>query len=244
MRETRTVDRTDLQNAMAGTKASHERLLGTLDGFRDDQVAEPSLLPGWSRGHLLTHIARNADSHVRMLGGAAEGKRLEQYVGGAGGRAAAIEEGAARAAQELVNDIKSTAAALFHTWETMPDEAWDQEVVAIHGGQPAWVCVLSRWRETEMHHSDLDLGYEWTEWPQHFVAANLPVVTGTLDSRLPAGVRLELSATDSGYETSAGRGNRVTVRGPEAALLAWVSGRSDADLAVDGNALPDLGSWM
>src|ERR1035441_5721059 len=41
--------------------AATARLLATSAGFTDAQVREPSLLPGWTRGHGLSHVARNAD---------------------------------------------------------------------------------------------------------------------------------------------------------------------------------------
>ncbi len=44
----------------------------------------PSLLPEWSDGHVLTHLARNADSVVRRMEGAARGELVDQYPGGLG----------------------------------------------------------------------------------------------------------------------------------------------------------------
>jgi uncharacterized protein (TIGR03083 family) len=49
---------------------SHARLRRTLAGLTDAGARRPSLLPGWTVGHVLTHLARNGDSHVRMLDGA------------------------------------------------------------------------------------------------------------------------------------------------------------------------------
>jgi uncharacterized protein (TIGR03083 family) len=46
-----------------------DRLLATVRGFGDADVRRPSLLPGWTRGHLLTHLARSGD----VLRGLAEG---------------------------------------------------------------------------------------------------------------------------------------------------------------------------
>ena len=68
---------------------SHARLALTLAGVTDTDARRPSLLPGWSVGHVLTHLARNADSHVRMLEAAAVGEVADQYPGGNERRAAA-----------------------------------------------------------------------------------------------------------------------------------------------------------
>jgi maleylpyruvate isomerase len=231
---------------MAGTHTSHERLMATLAGLTDGQVTEPSHLPGWTRGHLLTHVARNADSHVRLLSAAARGEQVEQYVRGIEGRAADIEAGAARSARELVADVASSASELFDLWPRLPETVWDRELVAIHGGQRAWVCVFSRWRETEIHHADLDLGFHWADWSRDFIAATLPHVAATLERRLN-GRRIELSATDSDYSEGAGDPNEPptgVVRGSGAEILAWLSGRSRGEgLEVEGSSLPTLGAW-
>ena len=47
--------------------------------------ARASRLPGWSRGHLLSHLARNADGVRGMVEGAIVGEEREQYPHGARG---------------------------------------------------------------------------------------------------------------------------------------------------------------
>src|SRR6476661_3698601 len=64
------------------------RFLATIRGLSDGDVAHPTGLPGWTVGHVLTHVARNADSHCRRSHAAARGEVVEQYVGGYAGRAA------------------------------------------------------------------------------------------------------------------------------------------------------------
>ena len=54
----------------------------------------PSLLPGWSVGHVLTHLARNGDSVVWRLEGAALGELRDQYPGGLEQRREDIDAGA------------------------------------------------------------------------------------------------------------------------------------------------------
>ena len=43
------------------------RLLASAAALSDEQLRGPSLLPGWSRGHVLSHIARNADGLSNLL---------------------------------------------------------------------------------------------------------------------------------------------------------------------------------
>ena len=90
----------------------------------DGEIDRPSLLPGWTIGHVLTHVARNADSHRRRALAAERHEMVDQYEGGFAGRAAAIDEGAGRRADEIIADVKASALALEETWGSVPDSAW------------------------------------------------------------------------------------------------------------------------
>lgn len=218
------------------TKSAHRRLLVSIGRLDEQSIRAASLLPTWSRAHVLTHLARNADSHVRLLEAAADRRRVEQYEGGAEGRAKEIDEGARRSAVEILDDVRSSAQRLFSTWDRLPDEAWHEEVLAIHGGQPAWFCVWSRWRETEIHHLDLAIDYRPHDWPPEFVAAVLGDVAGELERLLPSGAEVRLEATDLSFSAqtlspnTSGEGV-VAVRGRAHELLAWLLGRSAAEEA-------------
>ena len=60
--------------------AATDRVLVTATALSDDQAREPSLLPGWSRGHVLTHIARNADGLGNLLRWARTGTETPMYT--------------------------------------------------------------------------------------------------------------------------------------------------------------------
>src|SRR3954470_8521222 len=92
-----------------GCRGSHATLERHIAGLTDEVARQPSLLPDWTVGHVLSHIARNADSVVRRLEGAARGVVVDQYVGGPEGRATEIEEGAGRPATDLAADVRRTA---------------------------------------------------------------------------------------------------------------------------------------
>ncbi len=178
---------------IAGASAAQARLLAHLADLTDADVARRSLLPGWTVGHLLTHLARNADSHVRMLEGAAAGAEVEQYDGGAEARDAAIEAGASRTAAELVDDVRAASDRLEQLWAVVPDHAWDGHGVNA-GGQrrPCVLLAFHRWREVEVHQADLGLGPTWDDWSDGYVARELPRALATLPARLadPAARRL------------------------------------------------------
>lgn len=218
----------------------------TLRSLPDAAFAGPSLLPGWSRAHVATHIARNADSHVRLLEAASDDRLVEQYPGGKEGRAAEIERGVSRAPEEIVEDVERSGKHLFEVWGALAPDVWLNKVRTNRGDMEAWRTAWSRWREIEIHHVDLAAGFGPDEWPQRFVDALFPQVLDGLSHRLPEGARVRL---DDGYQpVEAGSGTGVvTIEGTKSALLAWMVGRDEAAriLITDppGASPPDLAPW-
>lgn len=184
----------DFDEVLAGCRASHRRLLGTVATLGPADGTKPSLLPDWTVAHVLTHLARNADSHTRMLEAAARGEHVEQYAGGHEERARAIEQGAARPGAEILDDVRAATSRLEAAWDAMTPTAWDGHGLSL--GRP-WPCrqiVFHRWREVELHHVDLGLGYGPADWPDAYVALELPVALAKLPPRLGAGDRRALFA--------------------------------------------------
>ncbi len=204
-----------------GVRASHIRLSSTLDSLDDDIVRAPSLLPGWTVGHVLTHIARNAESHERALLGALRGEVVARYPGGSAQRDADIEQGSDRPVDALVTDVRATSARLEATWDEMTDEAWDGQCTS---GGPERVDSLpfARWREVEVHHADLGLGYTSEDWPAGYVRRELAVAAMAWRARMPLGLT-ELPAASQMLSPT----DRV----------AWLLGRRE----VDG--LPAVRPW-
>jgi maleylpyruvate isomerase len=158
----------------AALAASHRRLLVAIADLSDDDARSDSRLPGWTVGHVLTHLARNADSLVRRMDGAARGEVVDQYEGGAEGRAAELEAGAGRPAADLVADVRATAEAAERACAELPHEAWDRLGRSPGGQLHSMRRVLTgRIREVELHHVDLGLGYEPADWPETFARAEL-----------------------------------------------------------------------
>jgi maleylpyruvate isomerase len=198
----------ELDTVIEGCRASHRDLLDTVAGLDETAVRAPSLLAGWTVGHVLTHLARNADSHTRMLGAALRGQAVEQYAGGGRERADAIEAGGGRSVTELGDDVRRSTAQLEAAWAAMTPVAWDSH--GLTRGRP-WPCrtlPYFRWREVEIHRVDLGTGYEATDWPDEYVRRELPMLLATVPDRL----------TDS---TDRRR------------LLAWLTGRAPALGHVD-----------
>jgi maleylpyruvate isomerase len=218
----------DLEAYLDRVNRSTERLLATLrERLADRDVAEPSLLPGWTRGHVLTHLARNADSHRRRIEAASRREVVDQYPGGYDGRASEINAGAARSAANLIADVASSAQAVQLAWERLPDSLWDQPTRDVAGTmRPARELPARRWQELEFHHLDLDLGYRPIHWPAEFVEEWLDRLVRGLPARLPEGVSVVLVATDrDSRQWLSGEGMPVTLEAPGCQLLAWLAGR-------------------
>lgn len=234
----------DLDGAIEAVRASTARLLGTVGRVDEAAARRPSLLPGWTVAHVLTHLARNADGNRRMLEGAGRGQVLEQYAGGVAGRAADIESGARRPAAEIVGDLVAASGLLAEVTDSLPQVAWQRAVRPLRGEMPAWRTLWSRRREVEVHHVDLALGYGPGDWPGDFVARELDTVVSSLAARLPAGTAVRVvEASGRSWEVGDGPAS-LTVWGPAAWLLTWLVGRPVPTGVLGAPAgLPPLAPW-
>lgn len=144
-----------------GCARAHRRLEEAVADLGDDDVRGASLLPDWTIAHVLTHLARNADSHVRMAEGAARGEVVTQYAPDQ--REREIEEGATRSAHELVEDVRRTNRAAEAAWHALSDDVWTSGRSRVRQGEvPIRLQPLRRWREVEFHLADLGLGAGFT----------------------------------------------------------------------------------
>jgi maleylpyruvate isomerase len=198
------------------------RLLATARTLDDRAVAAPSLLAGWSRGHVLSHVARNADAAVRLLTSARTGDRRPQYAS-VSERDADIEAGADRPAGDHVTDVAASAARIDEAVAQMAPESWAAPVDWLSGrSTPAAFVMWARLREVEVHHVDLDAGYTPGDWPAPFVHRLLHELAADLAGAM---VPARLRATDLDHELTIGADPAVTVSGPGFAIAGWLAGR-------------------
>ena len=191
----------EVTQCVQGAIHAHQLLLRQVDNLGAHEVRSPSLLPEWTIGHVLAHLARNADSHVRMLRAAADGDVADQYIGGVAGRTADIEEWAVRTAGELVSDLRRSVADLERCWVEAAESGWPGEGRLATGQVTATHDLpFRRWREVVVHHHDLGLGYSWADWPAAYVRVELRRSTMHWASRKPMGFgdlpAAALAATD------------------------------------------------
>ncbi|AXE85107.1 maleylpyruvate isomerase family mycothiol-dependent enzyme [Streptomyces sp. Go-475] len=224
----------DHAHDLASVRDATELLLSAVGKLDNASVTEPSRLPGWTRGHVLAHLARNADALVNVL----EGRPM--YVSGEA-RDADIERDAPRALDVHLADLRESAARFQAAADAPAD--WSR-TVELRGGvtDSASRVPFRRWVEVELHHVDLGIGYELEDLPAEFTEREIAFLADRFSghpevpsTRLTDGTR----AWSTGREADDGPG--VTVTGPPADLLGWLAGRrTGAVLTVAGGPLPAL----
>ncbi len=240
MTDTTDLGQAELTALLDAVRCSVARFGSTLDALTDLQAREPSALPGWSRGHVITHVARSADVYWWLLtlartgvepGPRADGPALER----------ALRDGAGRGAAELVADVLGSLGRMLDEAEAMPAERWPTMVTALAGWRhPAWFVLHRARRELETHHVDLRLGYTSADWPDDYVTWALGGTVATLSARdFPVS---GIQAIDLGRAwTLAPTGPCISGAGH--ALLAWLAGRgTPAPLQAD-HPLPTPPAW-
>jgi maleylpyruvate isomerase len=194
------------------------RALAGLDDFTGDTA-----LPGWSRAHLVGHLAANAEAVGNLVHWAATGERTPMYSS-PDQRAADIERASQRSRDDLVDWFGSSAATLDRAMDDLSEEQWRARVLTAQGRDvPASETPWMRAREVMVHAVDLDAGVTFDDLPADFLNA------------LVGDVLVK-------------RGVEADVVGPLAARAAYLTGRADGATAgvtaSDGSAAPDLPPWL
>lgn len=221
----------DHAHDLASVRDATERLLTALGKLDNASVTQSSRLPGWSRGHVLAHLARNADALVNVL----EGRPM--YVSGEA-RDADIERDAPRPLAAQLADVRESAAR-FQNASALPAD-WSRTVELRNGiTDSASRVPFRRWAEVELHHVDLGIGYEledlpaaFTERETDFLAARFAGHPEVPPTRLTDGTCVWRTGREADTP-------EVTVTGPPADLLGWLAGRREGSaLVVEGGSLP------
>ncbi|MFJ1645112.1 maleylpyruvate isomerase family mycothiol-dependent enzyme [Streptomyces sp. NPDC088258] len=210
-----------------------DRLLGAAAALDNAAVAEPSRLPGWSRGHVLAHIARNADALLNVL----EGRPM---YADAATRDADIERGAPRSLAVQLADVRNTADRFRHSADRPAD--WSRVVTLRNGVTDTAARVpFRRWVEIELHHVDLGIGRDLEDLSEEFTGREIEFLAERFSGN-PEVPSLTLTAPDGRtWRTGRRDGAALAVTGPAPDLLGWLAGRRDgAALDHSGGPLPAL----
>ncbi|GAA1348243.1 maleylpyruvate isomerase family mycothiol-dependent enzyme [Saccharothrix algeriensis] len=213
----------------AAALRAHRRFATIIAGLTDAQVGEPSALPGWTRGHVLSHVANVTTAMAVQAEN--EGVEVEVYPGGRPARDAAIEAGAGRSASGHRAAVEAAVARLAQAWSGVRD--WSSRVAFRDGTLLDTAHAL--WREVEIHAFDLDLTP--VRWSPEFCGHAVDF----LRQRVPDGVRLTLAPVDDSRRWTIGSGEPAELTGNLHDLVAWLAGREPAG-ALSGRR-PALNPW-
>jgi maleylpyruvate isomerase len=225
------------------TVVATTRYLEALTELVDEDVRKPSLLPDWSRAHVITHLARHADAVTHALHGVVNGTDAWMYSS-QDARNAAIEAGSSRGAEELREDAAASWGRLLQILNELHPGHLDAAITRLPGGEP-FLSVRGvpevRWTEVEVHHADLGIGYTPADWP---VDLALLLIGRRQDELGLEGPSMVLSSTDVEglWKFGSGAGPEVTGRAGD--LAWWLLGRGDgAGLVSSTGELPRPGKW-
>jgi maleylpyruvate isomerase len=217
--------------------------LRTVDKLSPEDLPIDTVLPGWSRAHVVAHVALHALGASRALTGLVHERALPMYDSQEQ-RDADIDATAKLPPDELrelsfdaCGRFKAACEAIHETGQESGRHYWDETIERIPGGNKfsASGLVDARWREVEIHHADLGAGYEPGHWSPDFTAY---IFDQAVHDR--GGQENLLLRTPTG-DVPVGEGTGQTIEGQPAALAYWLLGRHSGH-GLPGD-IPTLGPW-
>ncbi|MFT2014696.1 maleylpyruvate isomerase family mycothiol-dependent enzyme [Streptomyces sp. 796.1] len=234
---------TDFAHDSAAVQAATDRLLTAVTSLDDAAASRPSRLPGWTRGHVLAHISRNADAIVNLLTWARTGEETLMYASD-DARNADIARDADRPFVVHLDDLRTSAFRFNSATAALPKDRWDFEVAMRNGvTERAARLPFRRLIEVELHHVDLDIGYELDDLPADFVEREVEFLASGKFAGHADVPALALTTPDGRvWQTGRPAEQATTVEGTPVALLGWLTGRTDGAglTSADGTPLPTL----
>jgi len=202
-----------------------------LNRVLDDDLDGASLLPGWTRRHVVAHVGYNARALARLVDWAATGVETPMY-GSPEARNEEIEFGATLPPEALRNLVEHSAIDLDVRWRDLADDRWSRKVRTAQGREvPAAETVWLRIREVWLHAVDLNSGARVDQIPAEVQERLIGDIHRAWAAR-PAGPPPSLAAIDSAARWGPSDA-APTVIGPLEALTGWASGRLPTAAAVE-----------
>lgn len=223
----------DHERDLASLREATERLLAATAKLDNASAAEASRLPGWTRGHVLAHVARNADALVNVL----EGRPM---YASAEARDADIERDAPRPLAAQLADLRESDDR-FRAAAAAPAD-WSRTVELRNGvTDSASRIPFRRLVEVELHHVDLGIGYEPEDLPREFVLREIEFLTQRFAGNATVPATVLTSPEGDTWTTGLPEGDPIRVSGPAPDLMAWLAGRSEGTaLHTENGTLPKL----
>lgn len=234
----------NVQTLIADLADETDKLCSSIERLGQSRAQRhESRLPGWSRAHVLVHLARNADGLRNLLLSARTATPLRMYASPET-RIADIDAGVTRPAEVIAVDALESSNRFLVEARAMPPQAWEENVL-FNSGRPDPPVITAprvlemRLQEVCLHHVDLDVGYEFEDVPDRLL---LEFLGRFVTHREGQGVRLAIQVRGSDHPSTFGDPAGPVVAGDAAALVAWLAGRSQQGVQSDG-PLPELPSF-
>ncbi len=196
--------------------------------FRDDSV-----LPDWTRAHVVAHICGFSNAIARQFEYAVEGKVIQHYDGGAEGRDADIDALVAEDPAVIRGAMEEGLDRMTAAIGSMSGDDWDLPISYREG--IAFDGLLAAWRELVIHLADLDLGRGSDGWSEAFCLH----LFDFLAPRVPDGKKF----VGDGFSVGDGS-DEVQVKGGLQDFAAWLAGREpEGELTFSTGEAPGLDPW-
>jgi maleylpyruvate isomerase len=232
------------ENLLAELRRAADVVSGITATLTEQDVAAASELPGWTRGHVLAHLAGIGNAMARQLEYAVRGETVELYDGGFEGRNRAIELAAGHSVEQHRAAVAAALDRALKAFGALDAAGW-QKPISYRGGV-VFDGGLALWRELTIHATDLGTGRGPETWSRPFCEH----LFDFLSARVPEGARFVLQPLGLPPVAIGAAGGRSTViNGMLTDIAAWLSGRTPtlgslrATAAADGVELPALLPW-
>ncbi|MGO4956399.1 maleylpyruvate isomerase family mycothiol-dependent enzyme [Luteococcus sp. Sow4_B9] len=241
----------DMTGMPVSTTLSHLRhrkleatqaLLGDTIAIPEEDWHGPSRLPGWTRAHVATHLARNADGLRRVALGLLEHRPNRMYPDERA-RMRELELGSRRSGLELQIDLDTSAGQLNDTLNyLMEADITDPVEVRPGSWMPAHHLPVARLNEVVLHRIDLAHGFTAADVDADIAQWLLEWNCRRIGER-PDFPSLWV-ASSTGVTARIGNPDQtpLTVHGSDASLLGWLTSRADGTgiSGADSIVLPEL----
>jgi maleylpyruvate isomerase len=217
-----------------------QRLVRTVDGLAEEAWPEPSLLPDWTRAHVVAHLALNAEGLAGALAGLVQDDPTPMYASQEA-RDSDIADLATADHAELRTRLLGATSGLGDAIAAVPDDTWSARIERVPGGRTFRAASVPsmRLREVEIHHADLGAGYSPADWELDFAV----LLVDAMARREAAAEPFQAHATDVDRSWGFGEGG-PTVTGHAAALGWWLTGRGRGEgLTSNHGELPGIEAW-
>jgi maleylpyruvate isomerase len=211
-----------------------------------DPLTAPTLLPDWSRAHLLAHLGGNATALTNLLHWASTGIETPMYSS-TEARNADIEHWSKADPKALLGYVTGTRDRLRDAIDATPAAAWGVQVRSASGrtieaAEVPWMRV----REVYIHAVDLGTGVTFQDITEDVRIGVIDEVTVSLSAK-PNCPNVWLLAGDNGWQLgdpALNASEATVVEGGTAELLAWLVGRSAGTDLTSAAPIPALPRWL